>query len=222
MLITNGPGDDKKREILHQYRLTPVMHTRLLQGMALRCCCGRPLEDRYYQFDATERSTGKTVAILYAGDKGCAARFFDLSEELAAALSDKPMTPLPFFDPLRGEPEEAVSGGRGNGESHGRGGMHPLNKEVVCAINLTLMCWGAFIHPGSLFSKLLEQIRQLPDRPLYDWKVKAVNTAISKGCRRLSTMLDEKRSQNPRLRRFEFPLMEACLQRFEPPPESYL
>ncbi len=69
MLITNGQGDDKKRKILRQYRLTPVMHTRLLQGMALRCCCGRPLEDRYYQFDATERSTGKTVAILYAGDE---------------------------------------------------------------------------------------------------------------------------------------------------------
>lgn len=221
MLITNGLGDDNKKRILRQYRLVPVMHTRPLNGKTLRCCCGRPVKDRYYQFDAVDRTADKAVGVAYAGDH-CADRFIDLSNELAQELGEARIPSLPFFDPLEGEPRVAEGGGRGNGSGQARVAMDPLNVEVMRAINLTLICWDTAPRPGSLFSQRLEEIHRFPDRPVYDWKVKLVNTAISKGGRRLSTMLETLRQTNPTLRHFEFPLMEAALRGLDPPPVSYL
>lgn len=220
MLITHGRGDDNKRKILRQYRLTPVMHTRPLNGKARLCCCGRSLEDRYYQFEVIERSTKKPVGILYAGDKHCADRFFELSGELAAQLGEAPIQPLPFFDPLEGEPWEADGGARGAGSA--RMSMAPLNLEVMRAINLTLICWDTVPRPGSVFSKILEEIHRFPKRSVSDSTVKSVNTAISKGGRRLGDMLATLRQANSTLRQFEFPLMQARLQGLDPRPEIYL
>jgi hypothetical protein len=224
MAITNGRGDANKRLILHKYRLQPVMYTRPLNGKVLQCCCGNPVEERYYQFDAMDRISGRPIDILYAGDH-CANRLIELSADLALELGEPPFPKLAFFDPLAAPPRNAHAGGDHAGNTLSAPGvvMAPLNIEIERAIMLTLICWNATPRPGSVFSQLLDEMRRFPTRPLYESKVRSVNTAIGgKAGRKLTNMLGELRQRNPTLRHYEFPLMKAILSTANPPVDIHL
>src|ERR1700722_11014473 len=96
MAMANGRGDENKIRILSEYGLRPVMHTVLLNGQSLTCCCGLPVTDRFYQFDLVSHFSGRVVNTLYAGEE-CAERFLLLSQTLGSSR----ITPLALFDPLQ-------------------------------------------------------------------------------------------------------------------------
>jgi hypothetical protein len=206
MTISNGHGDENKVRILNQYRLRPAMHTILLQGRSVMCCCGQPVTEEFYQFDAVDHA-GNVVNLLYAGDD-CAQTLLRLSETTGAAT----IRPLPLFNPL--QPlnvdgyHEIEPGRRGNDVD-----VNPLNAELEQAIYLTLLCWEAIPRPSVVFSQLLDRIHQHPDRPLMDWEVRTVNTIICKSGHTLTAMLAELRTTNETLRHYTFPQLEAALGR---------
>ena len=206
MAITNGRGDDNKVRILEQYCLHPVMHTLLLNGRSITCCCGQPVTDAFYQFDALDHA-GNVVSLLYAGD-ACAETFLRLSEVSGAA----PITPLPIFNPLQSI-NDGGDHGLGSAQCGNNVAADPLNAELERAIYLTLLCWGSRPRPEAVFSQLLDRMRQHPDRPPMDWEVRAVNTAIGKSGRTLTAMLAELRVPNEKLRHYIFPQLEMVLGR---------
>lgn len=203
MAITNGRGDENKLRILDHYYLHPVMHAVLLNDRPITCCCGEPVTDGFYQFDARDHA-GNVVNLMYAEDT-CAQTFLRLSEASGAV----PITPLPLFNPLQ-RPDDY---GLESGQRHNGVGAHPLNAELEQAIYLTLLCWGTLPSPYVGFSPLLDRIRQYPDRPVMDWEVKVVNTAICKRGHTLTAMLAELRKTNETLKHYTFPELEAVLVR---------
>jgi hypothetical protein len=216
MPITHGRGDESKKKILETYKLQAVMHAPLLNGKAIQCVCNDKVTGNFYQFDALDPDTGKTVDTLYAGES-CARKLLELS----ATHGKAPITPIPLFNPLH-VLRERNGGGHGGGNAaenqDGAKKTHPLNVEVEQAIYLTLLCWGELPTPGQAFSDILAEIRRRPDRPLLDMRVRSVNTAIgnkrSKGLT-LTQMLAVERANNPNLKHYAFPLMTAALKREE-------
>lgn len=198
MAIGNGRGLGNKRRIRAEWDLVPMLHTRLLNGHPVTCCCGEPVTGKYYRFDATHRSTGRGD-VLFAG-AGCSRDLL----QVAPAIS-----PLPLFDPL--QPAGASHARRG-GNGNGTPGMDPFNAELYAVIHLILMCWGRPPTNEGALSKILAEIRQAPTQALPAWTAKSVNTAIGKGRRSLTAMLAALPQQNPPLRQFLFPRLTATLQ----------
>jgi hypothetical protein len=207
MAITNGRGDENKIRILSQYGLRPVMHSVLLNGQCITCCCGLPVTDRFYQFDVVNPVSGRVVDILYAGEE-CAGRFLLLSR----SSSSSPIPPLALFDPLQGAAETGY-GAQGAGLPKNGAPMAPINAEVEQAICLTLMCYGRLPVPEGAFSILLRKIRANPDRPLLDWEIRTVNTKIGNEGHTLTAMLANLREANQSLKQYAVPEMAAALRR---------
>jgi hypothetical protein len=93
MAIRGGRGDENKAQIRQEWELVPILHTRLLSGQEIICCCGDKVTTTYYRFDAKNRSDGKQD-VLFAAD-GCARKLLGIAPTIA---------PLPLFDPLQAPP----------------------------------------------------------------------------------------------------------------------
>ncbi|MFD1295038.1 MULTISPECIES: hypothetical protein [Lysobacter] len=211
-LIQNVLGDERKRELLAQYELEPLIHARLLNGARLMCCCGKPLGTDYYRFDAFNRSTAEQEGIVYAGstgNTGCAARLMTLAADRGEHIGK-----LPLFDPL-----ELPAAFRVRSEARGRARdpmahWDPFNRELFNAIHLTLIAWNT--SPGRVLARLLRELRLTPERRLHDWKAESFNTVLGFGPRTLTQMIASLRQSNPTLQRFEFPELQAALRHVTP------
>jgi hypothetical protein len=204
MAITNGCDEQKKIHLLAQYRLYPVVHTVLLQGRSITCCCGQPITDEFYQFDAIDQA-GNILNVLFAS-AACAQDLLRLSQTHGSGA----VTLLPLFNPM----------GRVHSEFFDEPAMrehvvprHPLNAEVEEAIYLTLMCEDSSPQQRRVFTELLDRIRRNPARPVMDWEVKSMNTAISKDGKCLAAMLTAQREKNAGLKHYTFPEISAALKR---------
>ena len=204
MPITYGCDEQKKIHLLAQYRLYPVVHTVLLQGRSITCCCGQPITDEFYQFDAIDLA-GNILNVLFASD-ACAQELLRLSQTHGFG----PIALLPLFNPM----QHVHSGIRDELATQGPSSRrHPLNAEVVEAIYLALMCEDWAAQQRRVFTELLDRIRRNPSRPVLDWEVKAMNTAISKDGKCLAMMLNIQREKNARLRHYAFAEISAALKR---------
>lgn len=121
---------ERKKELVKQYEITPVLRTKLLKGHSQDGCCG-DLTDVYYVFKYKEKG-GSTEGSFYVGDD-CGKQFLDLIG----------VKELPYlFNPLK----ELSSGGNGsNGSSgntaEGKNQMDKLNEELISAIGLLIAAW---------------------------------------------------------------------------------
>ena len=211
MAIANGHGDDNKERIRREWDLLPVLHTRLLNGQSIQCCCGRSVKTTYYRFDATHRVSGKRD-VLFAHAQGCARKLMVLPPTIAS---------IPLFNPLQAAP--MAQGPRGGGAGGGDGaGMHPFNRELYEAIHLLLMCWGRPPASGGPLVEILDEIRHAPEVALPHWKAKSVNSVIEKGQRTLTAMLQALPPQHPPMRVFDFPLMYRALEAHRDKPVIWL
>jgi hypothetical protein len=209
MAIRGGRGDENKTQIRLEWELVPILHTRLLNGQEITCCCGDKVTTTYYRFDAKNRSNGKQD-VLFAAD-GCARKLLGIVPAIA---------PLPLFDPLQATPVRH-NRGAGGGDPNGPV-MHPFNREVYEAIHLLLMCWGRPPSAGGPLAAILADIRQAPGISLPDSAAKSVNSVIKSGQRTLTAMLQALPSQTPPLRAFGFPLMRIALRDHKDRPTIWL
>ncbi len=212
MAISNGRGDENKERIRREWDLVPVLHTRLLNGQSIKCCCEVGVKSTYYRFDATHRSSGKRD-VLFAHAQGCAKKLMDIAPTIAH---------IPLFNPLQA-PRMAHGAHGGSGGAGGDGPrMHPFNRELYEAIHLLLMCWGRPPASGGPLVDILNEIRRAPDVALPDWKAKSVNSVIEKGQQTLTAMLQKLPPQNPPMRVFDFPMMHRALEKHRERPVIWL
>ena len=211
MPIGNGRGDAKKDRLRREWELVPVMHTRLLNGHTITCCCGDEVTTNYYRFDATHRVSGMRD-VLYAHADGCARKLMEIAPAIAS---------IPLFNPLQAVPQARPQRG-GGGVGGGGRGMDPFNAELYAAIHLMLMCWGRPPTNGGPLVSILDKIRDAPDQPLPPGAAKSVNTVIGSGQRTLTAMLQALPVQNPTLRTFDFPLMREALENHKDRPPIWL
>lgn len=209
MAIRGGRGDENKAQIRQEWELVPTLHTRLLNGQEIICCCGDKVTTTYYRFDAKNRISGKHD-VLFAAD-GCARKLLGIAPAIA---------PIPLFDPLRTAPAGRNRGGGGDGANGP--GMDPFNRELYEAIHLLLMCWGLPPSPNGPLAAILSDIRQAPNRRQLDRTAKSVNSVIGKGRQTLTEMLQALPPQSPPLRTFDFLLMRQALLDHPERPASWL
>ncbi|RUL65973.1 hypothetical protein EKH79_04545 [Dyella dinghuensis] len=204
MPITYGCDEQKKIHLLTQYRLYPVVHTVLLRGRSITCCCGQAITGEFYQFDAIDLA-GNILNVLFASD-ACAQDLLRLSQTHGSG----PITLLPLFNPMQQMHREIHDESVVQEHSSRR---HPLNAEVEEAIYLAVMCEDWPPQQRRVFTELLDRIRRNPTQPVMDWEVKTMNTAISKGGKCLAAMLNVQRERNAGLKHYAFPEISAALKR---------
>lgn len=198
MAIGNGRGDENKTKIRDAWTLVPVLHTHLLHGHPIRCCCGAAVTTTYYRFDATNKRSGKRD-VLYAHADGCARKLLDIAPAIA---------PIPLFNPFQ---MPARGGGVGGGGAELGQRMDAFNAELHAAIHLTLMCWGRPPSSDGALVNILGDLRRAPHVALPPWTAKSVNTIIGKGQRTLTAMLQALPPQHRPMRPFPFPRLRQAL-----------
>jgi hypothetical protein len=204
MAVTYACDEKIKIRILDQYRLHPVVHTVLLQGRSITCCCGQPITGEFYQFDAVDHA-GNVLNVLFASAK-CAETLSRLSHEHGS----EPLVLLPLFNPME-QPHGEVRDHSGVREHSPP--RHPLNAEVEESIYLALTCEDSSPQQRRIFTQLLNRIRRSPTFPILDWEVKVLNAAVSKDGKCLTGMLNAQREKNPGLKHYTFPEISAALKR---------
>jgi hypothetical protein len=209
MAISDGRGDEKKAAIREVWTLVPVLHTHLLHGHPIRCCCGARVTTTYYRFDATHNISGKRD-VLYAHADGCARKLLDIAPAIA---------PIPLFNPFQ---TPARGGGGAGGDAAPGQAMDAFNAELYAAIHLTLMCWGRPPSSDGALVNILSDLRRAPHVALPPWTAKSVNTIIGRGRRSLTTMLQALPPQYRPMRTFPFPLMRQALAARRDCPEIWL
>ena len=215
-LVEDRRGLQRKRHWLEGADLLPMLHTRLLNGAELTCCCGDRLTTDYHRFDVRSRITGAITHVAFAGT-GCARSLFSVAQEIG-----RPIEPMRLFDPFTGPPRKNQGGHDGNAAaSADRVAWAVLNRELSDAMNLFALIWD--VLPGKVLQEIRTRIEADPSRP-YEAGVQALNTIIGKfgGHRRsLTQRLDELRAGNPELRQFPLTRMREVL-RARPNPDGTL
>lgn len=60
-------GDDNRRQALQRFDISPLIHLALLPGQKLTNYLNRTITTHYYQFQFTEKSSGRR-GVFYCGD----------------------------------------------------------------------------------------------------------------------------------------------------------
>jgi hypothetical protein len=195
MSLSKCKGDAAKSSILSSYDIKPIMYIRLLAGQKINGCCG-PIKDKYYLFEAVDRTTKKIENFSVGYD--CGNQFLQLISH----------TPISLFNPFTSPQGQAGGGGGANGNPVQ---VHGLNRELKDAIHILCSAWG--YAPKGNMRHNLEYLNNMPQRPTNDSTIVRFNKTVGKDAkgRTLSAIIADIRTNNPTLRAFSFPLMEAVL-----------
>jgi hypothetical protein len=190
---------ERKKELVKQYEITPILRTKLLKGQSKDGCCGE-LTDVYYVFKYKENG-GSSEGSFYVGDD-CGKQFLDL-------IGKKE---LPFlFNPLK----EMSSGGGG---SQGNAGsptdekkqFNPLNSELICAIGLLIAAWNKPLNGLAL--SIFEFTKLFPEKPNVRGVENFNNHILSKDYHKRSLMsIYESLKKENNLKEFTFERMHNHL-----------
>jgi hypothetical protein len=195
MSLSKCKGDAAKSSILSSYNIKPIMYIRLLAGQKINGCCG-PIKDKYYLFEAVDKTNNKIENFSVGYD--CGNQFLTLINHPSISLFN------PFTSP-RGQT------GGGGGTNGNPVQMHGLNREFKDAIHILCSAWG-YVPKGNMRLNL-EYINNMPQRPTNASSIIKFNKTVGKDAkgRALSAIIADIRTKNPTLRNFSFPLMEAVL-----------
>lgn len=166
---------ERKKELVKQYEITPILRTKLLKGQSKEGCCGE-LTDVYYVFKYKEKG-GSVEGSFYVGDD-CGKQFLDL-------IGKKE---LPFlFNPLK-EMSNGGAGSQGNSGSptDGKKQFDPLNSELICAIGLLIAAWNKPL--SGLALRIFEFTNQAYSKPNYKGVEDFNNIILSKDYHKRSLM----------------------------------
>lgn len=196
MSLSNCRGNEAKDKIVASYNIKPIVYVRLLAGQRIDGCCG-PVTDKYYLFEAEHKETKKIENFSVGYD--CGDQFLQLIGH----------EPISLFNPFKAE---NIQGGGGGGNNENEAQIHPLNRELKNAIHILCSAWGGYAPKGSM-RKFLEYINKAPQRATNSFAIVGFNKIVGKDAkqRNLSEIINDLRVENPNLRNFTFPLMEAVL-----------
>ncbi len=190
---------ERKKELVKQYEITPILRTKLLKGQSKDGCCGE-LTDVYYVFKYKEKG-GSTEGSFYVGGD-CGKQFLDL-------IGKKE---LPFlFNPLK-EISNGGIGSQGNSGSpaDGKKQFDPLNNELICAIGLLIAAWNKPLNGLAL--SIFEYTKRYSDKPNHKGVENFNNHILSKDYhkRSLKSIYESLKKEN-NLKEFTFERMHNHL-----------
>ncbi len=188
-MIESCIGQKKKQEICSKYYVRPIAFTKLLNGQTKNGCCGL-LTDRYYTFGYTDPSAEERLWDYFFVGHHCAS---DL-------LSILGLPPLPLFNPLSQTSKKQYD--INDDASASKSNVHPLNKELISAINLLCISWNTI--PKSRLGPILEFTRNRMSQANTQGVLR-LNEIIARDRRQrtLRQMINELAVHNE-LRNFEF------------------
>lgn len=178
-------GSKRREWIVDNYKVIPVAHIQLLAGQTKHSDANAMIENDYYIFCATDKTSGKKE-IIQCG-MGAARDFLRL-------LGHKG---LPLFNPLRGKNENYKKGVIvGNGVRKQTEVWNPTAKQLFNAIMWIILIIDA--KPNTPVFNIKDEVCKFKDREPFASKVKAVNTIIDKnfGGKTLTEAINELRANN--------------------------
>lgn len=176
MPINDCRGEKTREQLVHDFKIVPLAHVRLLNGQTKESCAGPTLDREYYVFSyqsyADQANAGTFVCGITAAND-----FIDLIQQQNPAVNR-----LPLFDPLAG------FGQVGNANNVGRAGVgrgvqqvpnwNPIAKELYDAIGMICLMWNLDNISGALESVLFNLVSNsthVPDNS----DIRSINTIIS-------------------------------------------
>lgn len=194
--MENYRGKDGKQKICNDYSIKPISFIKLLKGQSKEGCCGL-LTDRYYTFAYAKKGEEKNLFEYFFVGHHCANEFLEILG----------LNPLPFFNPLK---QTKQGDGKNDGMStSAKSNNHPLNEELIAAINLLCISWNTIAR--SRLAYILDFTRSSNSTPNQNgviWFNDIVSTDKRK--RTLRQMILELSKDND-LRAFDFKEMNSFI-----------
>lgn len=192
--IINCYGDEKKKKLVEDYIISPILYLGLLPNQSKNGCCGK-LTTNYYIFNAVNKSTNEEV-LFYAG-KHCAEEILNLIK--------KPK--LELFNPL-----SIVSFKNHNNKNYSTtiNNLEPINNELINAIKIISIAWSSI--PPSSTLKIIDFTLKNPMSINYKG-IEWVNKSIAKDYknRTLTEITQDLKNENPDLRNFTFERLKQVI-----------
>lgn len=183
MLTLRCLGHDKRVNIVQNYILEPVVHTKLLSGQQLFSCTGKKLTDSYYAFNYENKKL-KT-------DKGTFICGKPTGEDFMQLLN---LPALSLFNPLVSQTQSSLNNEGSSTNSNSPIVWHTEAKELYNAINLIILYWGNRPIKAPM-SGFLRDLRKYPSYQPYLNRVKSINTILKNNkttMREILRVLNEK------------------------------
>ena len=183
-------GHDTRVNIVQNYILEPVVHTKLLSGQHLFSCTGKKLTDSYYAFNYENRKL-KT-------DKGTFICGKPTGEDFMQLLN---LPALPLFNPIISQTTPSPSNDSSYTSSNSMIVWHKEAEELYNVINLLILYWG--IRPIKGFmAEFLRDLRKYPSYQPYLNRIKAINTILKK--KTIQEILIILNKNNPEMKSYSF------------------
>lgn len=202
-------GIEAKKKFVRNYSVRCVLHSALPPDTKAACCCGKPLEGKYFRFRYGK--DGKDLGDFYAGP-GCGIAL----REASAALGKDVGTPR-YFDPLGLLSGQQETGTPADADDWQNPGVQraPSNREMIEAISLLFYFWKEE-REGHLFS-VRNQLRNNPKELPPDSALRTMNKAIKKtyklhGMTLRQALAHECQRLKVRGRAFPFPHLEHQME----------
>ncbi|WP_197143239.1 hypothetical protein [Lysinibacillus sphaericus] len=197
-------GKARREEIVKQYNLKIIAHTKLLNGQSKKSSAGGECTDEYYTFQYENKNQAKKY------DNGTFLCGYAAAEHFMALTN---LEDIPLFNPLLGISSSNTTESSSGGIAPPRDDMkwNPIAEQFHNAINLIIVCWNTPIY-GKLARYKADVMKYYYNYPA-DWKIESLNDVIGKDKknRTLTKMVEDLRIDNPTLKHFSFDLLEAKL-----------
>ncbi|MCU9601383.1 hypothetical protein [Pallidibacillus thermolactis] len=220
----NCRGPKCRERLVENYIIKPTAHTKLLEGQSKQSCTGQILKDTYYLFEYVNKHDPTDSGGFYCGYHA-AEHFLNLIQHDG----------LPLFNPLiqdiittensnksnensnktnenNNKSINEVSAFNSSENSKDKKKWNHTAKQLYNAINLLIICWDTPIY-GPLAKYKADLEKYYYCEPFFE-RIKFVNRIIGKDYknRTLTQMLNDLRKNNPKLKHFQFDLLEEKLR----------
>ncbi|MDE5055226.1 hypothetical protein NDK25_23715 [Niallia taxi] len=189
--MLNCLGHDTRINIIENYILEPVVHTKLL-GQDFFSCTGKRLTDSYYAFNYENRKIKSDKGTLICGRP--------TGEDFMKLLN---LSPLSLFNPLVSQTTSSSNNEGSSTNSNSPIVWHTEAEEMYNAINLIILYWGNRPIKAPM-SDFLRDLRKYPSYQPYLNRVKSINTILKNNKTTIREILRVLNENNPGMKSYTF------------------
>lgn len=195
-------GKEKRKEIVQEFNLKPIIHTKLINGKQIHSDAEAKISDEYYRFECTHKTTNQ-IEYITCG--------MGAANDLLIQANIKPLI---LFNPLK-DPKDLYNKTHNCQTSNANNNKTILwddtAKQLYNSIMLLIIIWNDDKPTSTLFKLKEEALKYFYCKPFLN-RIKTVNNIISKDVqsRTLSQMIDKLRKNN-NIKDYKFDLLEKEL-----------
>lgn len=188
-------GHNNRIKIVEKWNLKPIAHLKLINGKIIPGDAGGMIKDAYYIFECINKND-ESISYIHCG-KTVAMDFAEIINE-----------PLPkIFNPLKSDTTKVLSYSSTSDDNSEK--WNTARKQLYNAVMLLIIAWNA--NEGTALFDIKEKIEMFPQIPPPLFLVKAVNTILSRGNKKMIEVIERMKIGND-FRDFEFDLLVDILK----------